>query len=125
MTKELRKPPSRIKYEQTHPTVSCRVPRGVYEKLRIATDKEGKSFADILKIGLGIVESRAKKEEEVRKAARADGYEKGYAEAMRCYLVSFPCSVCGEEIEVVDEETKQAVRQYMQEHGWQHGESCS
>ena len=88
-----RKAPSRVRYEQGHPTVSCRLPREVYDKLRAVMDAEDKSFADILKIGLGILKVQLKEEVEVRKKGHVEGYRKGYAEAERLYKVTYPCSV--------------------------------
>ena len=44
-----------------------------YDKLRAVIDVEGKSFADVLKTGLGILEVRVKKEEEIRKKGHAEG----------------------------------------------------
>ena len=113
--------PSRVRYEQGHPTVSCRVPMEVYDKLQKAKEAEGKSFADIMKIGLGIIEARMKEEGEVRTKAYNQGYNNGYAEAKLLYMVTYPCTVCGETIELKSEKAKEAASEYMQEHGWGHG----
>jgi predicted CopG family antitoxin len=120
MLKGRRKAPSRIRYEQSHPTISCRVPREVYDKLRAVKDREGKSFADILKIGLGILEAWVREEREVMKKGHAEGYRKGYAEAERLYEVTYPCSVCGKTLVVTSRDEKEAIKEYMQEHGWGH-----
>lgn len=115
-----RKAPSRVRYEQGHPTVSCRVPREVYKRLQVVKKADDKSFADILKIGLGILEVRVNEEAEVRKQGYAKGHRKGYAEAERLYKVTYPCNVCGEMLTVTDRDEKEAIRQYMQEHRWGH-----
>lgn len=120
MTKDRRKPPSRVKYEQGHPVVSCRVPREVYEKLRGIMDREDKSFADILKTGLGILELHVREKETARKVGQAEGYRRGYAEAGRLYKVTYPCSVCGKTLAVTSRDEKEAIKEYMQEHGWSH-----
>ena len=117
-----RKAPSRARYEQAHSTVSCRIPREVYDRLRAVKEAEGKSFADILKIGLGIIEVRVKEEGETRKQGYDNGYRKGYAEAERTYKVTYPCSVCRKTIELTSKEAKRAANQYMQQHGWGHKE---
>jgi hypothetical protein len=70
MTKGKLKPPSRIKYEQGHPTISCRVPRKIYRRMQAIKEKEERSFTDILKVGLGILELKAKKDEQA--------YSRGY-----------------------------------------------
>lgn len=114
-------PPSRIKYEQSHPTVSCRVSRDFYDRL-LEAKVEGNSFADILKLGLGELEVRVKKLEEARKQGRDEGYKKGFTEASLCYKVTYPCSVCGEVIEVTSQQEKQAISEFMQERGWAHQE---
>lgn len=113
-----KKAPSRVRYEQAHPTVSCRVPRQVYDRLKTVKRAEDKSFADILKIGLGILEVQTKEQGEVRKQGRAEGYRKGYAEAERLYKVTYPCGVCRNMLMVTSTEEKQAIAQYMQQHGW-------
>ncbi|MBF8267727.1 MAG: hypothetical protein HW388_1235 [Dehalococcoidia bacterium] len=60
MTKAVRKtPPSRVRYETANPTVSCRVPTEVYDRLQAVKEAEGRNCADVLKIGLGILEARA------------------------------------------------------------------
>ena len=115
-----KKAPSRTRYEQNHPTVSCRVSREIYERLSGVKEEEGKSFADILKIGLGILEVQAKKAGEVRKQGVTEGYKKGYAEAEILYKVTYLCSVCGKTLVVTDRSEKEAIKTYMREHGWCH-----
>lgn len=123
-------PPSRVRYEQRHPTVSCRIPKDVYDRLQAVKAAEGKSFADVLKIGLGILEVRVKEEGEVRKQAHAQGYKKGhaegygkgYAEAENLYKVTYPCSVCRKTLMVTSTNEKEAIKKYMQEHSWGHAE---
>jgi predicted CopG family antitoxin len=117
-----RKPPSRVKYEGSHPTVSCRVPKEVYDRLQAAKEAEGRSFVDFLKTGLGIIEVQAKEEGEVRKQAHAEGYKRGYADAERTFKVTYPCTVCRKTLTVTSPKEKEAIRQYMQEHGWGHKE---
>jgi hypothetical protein len=116
MAKYKRKPPSRVRYERSHPTVSCRVTKGIYDRLRETKEREGKSFADILKIGLGILEAKAKKDEK----AYSRGYKDGYHQAELRFKVTYRCNVCGELITVNTREARQAVKEYMQDHGWGH-----
>lgn len=118
MAKRSQKPPSRVKYEESHPTVSCRVPRETYERLQAIKEKEGKSFADILRIGMGILKAKAKKEDK----AYSQGYEQGYNEAEREFKVTYACSVCGKTITLNSEGEKEAASGYMEEHGWGHAE---
>lgn len=118
MTKGKRKPPSRIKYEQSHPVISCRVPREIYDRLQDIKQRDGKSFTDILRIGLRIRESKAKKEDE----AYSEGYEEGHNEAEREFRVTYACSVCGKTIALNSKGEKEAASEYMQEHSWGHAE---
>jgi len=118
MTKDKRKPPSRIKYEESHPTVSCRVPKEIYNSLQDIKKREGRSLTDILKVGLGILESKVKKEDE----AYSRGYDKGYRKAELEFKVTYPCSVCRKTIALRGKDAKQAASEYMEEHGWGHAE---
>jgi hypothetical protein len=121
-TASKRKPPSRIRYEQSHPTVSCRVPRKLYDKLRKAKGTDGTSFADILKIGLGILEVRAQNEAELTRKGYGSGYKKGYADAESAFKISYACSICRGILTVTSKDEKEAIKAYMQEHGWGHRE---
>ena len=51
-----------------------------------------------------------------------EGYQKGLQDAKDCYRVIYLCKVCGGLPEVTHDNEKQAVRQYMREHGWGHGD---
>lgn len=115
-------PPSRVRYEQSHPTVSCRVSKEMYDRLTLAKQAEGKSFAAILKLGLGIIEEGVKKQVEVRKKGWNEGYKKGYADAMNRYKVTYHCAKCGQLMEVQHPNEKQAIDEYMKEKGWFHSE---
>lgn len=115
-------PPSRVRYEAANPTVSCRVAKEVYDRLQAVRKTEGRSFADVLKIGLGILEVRAKEEGKIRIDALDEGYGVGYEEAEAEYEVVYPCKVCREPIAVTSDQERQAISQYMQEHGWAHAE---
>ena len=120
MTKAKRKAPSRVKYEQAHPTVSCRVPRVLYDRLRTATEAKGMSFADALKVGLGLLEVQVAAEAEVRKHGYDVGYRKGYAEAEQLYKVIYPCSVCRKPITATSVDEKKDISRHMLERGWAH-----
>ena len=45
-------PPSRRRYEASHPTVSFRVDPDLYDQLKALKEKANLSVADILKVGL-------------------------------------------------------------------------
>ena len=80
-------PPSRLRYQATHPTVSVRVSREFHQELEELKDMSGLSIADILKAGLDklqpdIVETFEK------------GYSEGYEAAEEEYKVLAICSRC-------------------------------
>lgn len=112
-----RKPPSRVRYEAQNPTVSCRVPKDVYERMEELRNSEDMSFADILKVGLGKLEPKAQQSAKARKI----GYEEGYDEARRRYCVTYACDVCGKPIAVQSDEEKQIIANCMRREGWGHG----
>ncbi len=126
MAKAVKKtPPSRVRYEAANPTVSCRVPKEVYDRLQWVRRTEGRSFADVLKIGLGIIEVRAKDQEEIMEEAFGESYAIGYADAEDTFKVTYPCKVCREILAVTSTKEKEAIKEYMQEHGWGHAECIS
>jgi predicted CopG family antitoxin len=118
VTKDRRKPPSRIRYEESHPTISCRVAKEIYDRLQDIKKGEGRSFSDILKTGLGMLEAEAEKEDK----AYSEGYKKGYKKAEQKFKVTYACSVCGKIMSLTSEEEKQAAGEYMKEQGWHYDE---
>lgn len=116
--KKKQKTPSRIKYEQNHPTISFRDSKELQDRLQAVKKAEGKSNADVLKAGVGLLEVKVRQEEEVR----LEGYKKGYEDAKNRFEVTFPCSVCGKMISITNPKAKEAVSRYMTEHGWGHAE---
>ncbi len=54
------KPPSRVRYEQSHPTISVRINSELYDELKELGRTTGKSFADFLKDGAGITKTQVK-----------------------------------------------------------------
>jgi len=109
-----------MKYEQNNPTVSARVSLEIHKKLQEVRQLEGLSFADILKIGLGIVEPKVKEHETVRSTAHAKGWSQGHRDAAEKYRVTFRCRGCKKVIEVNDQKMREAAGKYMEEHGWGH-----
>ena len=87
MPKGKHKPPSRIKYDSSHPTVCCRVSRGLYDKLTEVRENDGKSFVDILREGLGVQKSGSTK-------SREEGFAAGKVAALK-WVALGRCSQCG------------------------------
>ena len=99
-----RAPPSRLRYEQEHPTVSFRVPRSLYLNLKEILGINEQSFADFVKEALGA------KTPDVEAA-----YINGYAAAKEAFVVTYRCRVCRKTIEVESSELKAAAREFFEE----------
>ena len=123
MSKDKNKPPSRARYEQANPTVSCRVTREIYDRLSKIRKEQGKSFGDIVRLGLGIIEPEAAKETEAYAEGYVKGLDDGFRDGEQTYKVMYCCKVCGELIAMESTEEKLAASRYMEEHGWRHA-SC-
>ena len=106
-------PPSRERYQESHPVVSIRVSRELYDELQAIKKKGKRSFADILKEGLGMEKATTERGYQV-------GYAKGYAEAKKRFCITYPCSVCHKPIELNSEPEKEAARQAMVNAKWGH-----
>jgi hypothetical protein len=104
--------PSRIKYEQSHPTVSARMAVAARDRLNETLGKAGISLSDALLSLAGEIEIKLIPIEETRKAA--------YDEAKKMYAVPYPCQVCRNPIVITSPEAKEAAARYMTEHGWGH-----
>lgn len=121
MAKTIHKPPSRARYEQSHPTVSCRVSRDTYILLKQRLeDLGGVSFADFVKDALGLLELKMPDIEELKHTAAGEGYD----QAMKDYQIWYYCAVCGKRINIVPNgNDHKAIIGYMEEHRWGHA-SC-
>jgi predicted DNA-binding protein len=111
MSKKRHQPPSRIKYAQSHPTVSIRVSRELYDSLKELRLKSGKSLGDILREALG------KQAPTVKQA-----FDRGYKMASEKFRVIYHCSTCDKPIEVTTPDEKKAIADYMKEHRWSHSQ---
>ena len=119
------KTPSRIRYEQRHPTISFRVSKELYERLQKAKQTEGKSYTDVIKRGLGLIEVKIGKEKDIHEKAYREGHRNGYTLAESNYKITVPCAECGEEMEVRDEHVKRAIKKYLVENEWRHADCSS
>ena len=116
-------PPSRLRYEQSHPTIAIRVSKDIYSQLVEIREKTGQSWADLMKVALKlqepVMEPRKAKPEELKKARR-EGYQVGWKEATTKFQVTYACSGCGKPIELSSPGEKEAAAKYMREHNWSH-----
>ena len=120
--KKSKKPPSRIRYEQSHPTIACRASRELYDELNKVRVNSGKSFADILKEGLG-------KQEATVGEAYKRGYAEGSQDGKRNALSGLPlghCSICGKGLvwDLNSAEDKRLILKAIDKMGVQHADGC-
>jgi len=91
-------PPSKVKYDHSHPTVSIRVDKELKDKLDELRTKSGKSLGYILREAVG-------KQLPKVEHAYQDGFAAGQASAAFC----FPCAICGGLMRITSQEDKQFV----------------
>jgi len=70
--RESRRPPSRRRYEEEHPTISFRLDRETRKRLKEHLEGTGCSFADFVKDALGREESMVKKRVEILASMHMD-----------------------------------------------------
>ena len=86
------------------------------KRLEKIKSKEKKSFADILKVGMGILEVKTLRESVIREKAFSEGYAKAESE----FKVTYRCVICGKLMTVTSQKEKAAVNEFMREHRWGH-----
>jgi len=118
MVKGNHKPPSRVRYEQSHPTVSCRLDGDTHDLLKQRLeDLGGIAFADFVKDSLGILQLKMPDVEEIRETASGEGYNQATEE----YQIWYYCAVCGKRIDMEPNgNDHKAMIGYMKEPGWGH-----
>ena len=107
------KPPSRIKYEKTHPLISTRLDEETYKKLKEMLKTANKPFSEYLR---EIVKGDKK---EWNKA-----YQEGYDKGKKDWRIWYLCSVCNKPIYITPKGGSHvALMKYLNESGWLHA-SC-
>ena len=124
MRKTQHKPPSRIRYEKSHPAVSCRLDKETYDLLKQRLEElGGVSVADFVKDALGRLQLKMPDIEDIE-CMREDIEGEGYHQAIEECQIWYYCSICGEKVDVEPNSNEhKAIIGYMKEHGWAH-ESC-
>ena len=117
MVKATHKPPARVRYEQSHPTLSCRLDKDTHDLLKQRLeDLGGVSFADFVKDSLGLLQLKMPDVEEIK--------DEAYDQAAKDNQIWYYCAVCGKRINVEpNSDSHKAIIGYMKEHGWAHS-SC-
>ena len=118
MVKATRKPPARVRYEKSHPTVSFRLSTDEHELLKQRLeDLGGISFAEYIKQSLGLIQPDI---EEIKEQAGHEGYDQATEDCQIWYY----CAVCGKRINMEpDSDSHKAMIGFMNDHGWGHA-SC-
>ena len=121
MAKATHKPPARVRYEESHPTVSCRVDIDTYTLLKQRLEDLGRvSFANFVKDSLGLLQLRIPEVREIEEKAHRAGCDQGKKE----HQIWYYCAKCRQRIDVVpNSESHKAMISYMNERGWAHA-SC-
>lgn len=108
--KRQRVPPSRQRYEESHPVVSVRIPREMREELQLVNTASGMSVADVLRVGL-----------DKARPAVENAFNLGFEDARVRYEVTYWCSRCEKwDMSITTEKEKEAVAEFMYRQGWHH-----
>jgi len=110
MAKKKQPPPSKIKYDKSHPPISIRVSQDLKEQLDEIKEMSGKSVGDILREAVGVQGESIK-----------NAWKRGVSHGKGLYGVWYKCSVCGGNILIESDNEKKSAAILMREHGWQHG----
>jgi hypothetical protein len=97
MVRGKHKPPSRVRYELSHPVFSCRLDKQAHDLLQARLDADGLSFAEFVKAQLGVLELKMQDINRIEKEA----YKKGYDNATTEYRIQMLCRNCGKTIIVM------------------------
>ena len=116
MARKRHVPPSRRRYEESHPTISVRVPRELHDRLVQLKQRSGKSVADVVREALDVQTPSVDQ-------AYHRGHAKGFTTAEQWYRVDYRCCVCGGTLTIEGKEDKEAAARLMREEGWAH-RSC-
>ncbi len=118
MVNATHKPPAQVRYEQSHPTVSCRLDKDTHDLLKQRLeDLGGVSFADFVKDSLGLLQLNMPDIGEIKEKA----YDEGYNQAEEDWQIWYYCAACRERIDMdPNDDDHKAMIGYMKEHGWGH-----
>ncbi len=112
-------PPARVRYRERHPTVTISLPdREANAKLTELSIRSGLSRGHLVKRALGVVEEDVERIEQ----AVQEGWELGMSDGHHAYSITFPCSGCGQPMEVrAGSAMAKAATDHLVEQGWVHG----
>ena len=111
--------PSRKRYEASHPVISVRVAKQIYNQLQEAR-QNGQSYGDVLRVGLGIQKTNLQPLKE-----KIGSLELEYLdldELVDKRTVTYPCGRCGILMKVQHDNEKEVCRQALIKIGFCHSE---
>ena len=123
MGKKRHKPPSRIRYEKTHPVVSFRVKDEWYDAFKAFLQEQNLSIGDFFRISYEKQKANYQKahNQGFNKGYRI-GYNAGYEKGKEEWGIQFPCSICGELVYIPpNSDCHQAVIEFLKSRHWAHG----
>jgi hypothetical protein len=87
MNETKHQPPSRIRYEKSHPCVTCRVSQAEYDQLDKIRQTQGKSFRQLLLTGAQMIDETVGDQEAA--------YREGWDDAKKDPIPLGVCPSCG------------------------------
>ena len=99
--------PSRKRYEASHPVISVRVAKQIYDHLQEAR-QNGQSYGDVLRVGLGIQKNNLQPLQEKIEILELENME--LEELAERRTIRYPCSVCNGTLVVESEQEKEVCR---------------
>ncbi len=100
--------PSRKRYEASHPVISVRVTKQIYDQLQEAR-QNGQSYGDVLRVGLRIQKTNLQPLQEKIETLELENIE--LEELVERRFVRYPCYVCKSLLTVESEQEKEVCRQ--------------
>ena len=100
--------PSRKRYEASHPVISVRVTKQIYDRLQEAR-QNGQSYGDVLRVGLGIQKTNLQPLQEKIEILEPEILE--LVELVERRSVKYPCYVCNGTLIVESEQAKEVCSQ--------------
>jgi hypothetical protein len=110
VVKKAHVPPAKKRYDEKHPTVSFRVSREGYDRLKETLNKQGKTIGQFFREALEIEERNYK-----------EAYWRGFREARERYAIYTICLSCYEPIAIDNEELKEEITARVEQICLHHG----
>ena len=118
MTQPTHRPPSRQRYQATHPTVTLHLNLATDARLKELMQKTSLSRAQVMEEALGLVESRV----EEAQTASDRGYHLGFADARDRFRITVLCAFRDGEMELTrGSAAAQAATDFLEGELWIHG----